>query len=149
MMFEKSPAASYDAGISKLEKAERHYRQTLDALQSALDLRRASEVPALRRKAAEAEQALAAALEAASAGWRNHWLGRVKAIEPHLLQAAQTINKYNALCRVVGVGGVTPAQSFIQNALINPAPVELDDESGVPIDEPDSAVLEDFKGCWR
>lgn len=148
-MFEKSPAASYAAGVSKLEKAERQYRQAIDALQNALDLRRASEVPALRRKAGEAEQALADALEAASTGWRNHWLGRAKAIEPQLLQAAQSIHQYNALCRVIGMGGVTPAQSFIQAALIDPAPVDLADESGVPIDEPDSALLEDFKGCWR
>lgn len=148
-MFEKSPAARYAAGISKLEKAERHFQQALDALQTALDLRRASEVPALRRQAAEAEQALDTALEAAAAGWRSHWLGRAKALEPQLLEAARTIRRYNAICSVTGTGGTTPAQSFIQAALIHPERVDLADESGIPPEEPDSAMLEDYRGAWR
>lgn len=148
-MFEKSPAVIYATGIAKIEKTERQYQQALEALQTGLDLHRAAEVPALRRKAAEAEAALSLALETAGDGWRNHWRGRAKALEPQLLDAARTIHQYNAICRVIGEGGTTPAQGIIQNALISPPLAELHDESGVPIDEPDSALLEDFKGCWR
>lgn len=149
MFGAKTPADAYQAGIAKLEKVERHYQQALDNLQSGIDQRRASDVPALRRKAAEAEQAVIDALQVASTGWFEHWRSRAVAIEPKLREAAITMHRYNAICKVIGMGGAVPAQSFVQAALISPPPVDLLDDSGVPTEAPDSALLEDFKGAWR
>lgn len=149
MFGAKTPADAYLAGIAKLEKAERQYQQALDNLQAGIDQRRASDVPGLRRKASEAEQAVVDALQAAGAGWFEHWRSRAAALEPQLREAAMVMHRYNAICKVIGMGGAVPAQSFIQTALISPPPVDLLDDSGVPTEAPDSALLEDFKGAWR
>lgn len=148
-MFAKTPTKVYHSGIEKLSRAEAAYRHALEALQTALDQRRANDVPGLRKKAATAELELRAALTAASIAWGDYWRQRRAEIEPSLHEAARHIRQYNALCRVTRDGGTTPGQTFIQNLLIESVPVDLLDDSGVPAESPDSAVLEDYKGDWR
>lgn len=149
MFGAKTHANVYQAGIAKLEKVEILYQQALDNLQAGIDQHRASDVPGLRRKVAETEQAVIDALQAAGSGWFEHWRARAVALEPQLLEAAITMQRYNAFCKVIGIGGAVPAQSFIQTALISPLAVDLFDDSGVPTEAPDSALLDDFKGVWR
>ncbi len=149
MMFSaKSPAKQYHAHAARLDKAEAAFRQAVEALQLALEQRRAADVPGLRKKAAAAEGELRLALAAAHASWASYWHHRAEVMVPELQHAAAVIRRHDAIRHVVGSTVVGPALAIIQSQSAS-TPPDLIDDDAVPTDAPDSDALENFKGCWR
>jgi len=149
MMFgPKNSAAAYQASVKKLTAAEIDYRAAVDALFAAKNKHMAQEVPSLRRKAAEAEERVKEHLSAAHQHWRQYWFGQLESLEPRLQEAAAIMDKYDAICRIAGGFGATPAASHLQALRTTPRRYDFAD-SEVPVEEPDSAVLDDMCGIWR
>ena len=148
MFSAKSPAKQYHAHAARLNTVEAAFRQAVEALQSALEQRRAADVPGLRKKAAAAEGELRQALAAAHASWAGYWHHRAEIMAPELHHAATVIRRHDAIRSVVGNTVVSPAMAIIQSQPAS-TPPDLIDADAVPTDAPDSDALEDFKGCWR
>lgn len=148
MLFKKNHADGYHAAVKKLTRAENDYRATVDELFNAKNQHRAADVPPLRRQAAQAEEAVKSYLADASRHWRGYWLEQAEALEPDLLNAAFTMDRYDAVCRIVGGFGASPAASRIQGLRIVTTRHDFTD-CEVPTDEPDSDTLEDLCGIWR
>ena len=153
MIFAKHPAKAYHAAIPKLQKAEAEYSRALDELASALEHRRSCDVPGLRRRAKTAEDELRSSLEACHGHWRSYWLNRRAEVEPQLKGMATTMRRYDAFCKVLGgLQPARPAALFIDNAYIETGPLDTDallDDSGVPVDAPDSELLAEHAGAWK
>ncbi len=147
MMFDKSPAKTYHAAIANLQKREAAYAAALADVDTAIERRRANDLPSLRRKADAAEVALKEALGTADEAWKNYWRGRLEEIKPQLKDLAKVIRQYDVITRIISsnFACVRPANAFIENAYIELGPMSPDealDESGVPAQSPDSELLE-------
>ena len=152
-MFDKSPAKTYHSAVSKLKNTEGKLEAALDAYFAAKTERRANDVPGLRRKAKEAEESFDSALSVANEAWRSYWLGRRAEIEPQLKNAVRTMREYDAYSVVLAgnAAGCCPAKSFLENFYIEtpiPPADSLLDDSGVPVESPDSDLTE-LRGEWR
>jgi len=140
-------AETYHAGVAALEDAERAYLAAVDTLERAA--RDPRTLDQARRSCEAREIALAGALETAWNAHRRYWQGRRDELLDELEMAAGVISDYNALARAAGDLSASPAMQVLQGLLSKRSPGSPLVDEEVPADPPDSAALEDFRGCWR
>lgn len=151
-MFEKTPSKAYHAAVSKMQKAEEKYSSAIDALCKAKSERRVNDVPGLRRKASEAENELKEVLKSASGAWAVYWQARRQIYLEQLLAVVPAIRYYDAIGRIFGESPASPAFVFLQAKVCETTLLSKDamlGDSGVPVESPDSEVLESCAGAWR
>jgi hypothetical protein len=140
-------AEIYRSAVQNLDAAERAYMAAVDALDRAG--RDARTLERARRNCEDAEGALLRALDTAHTAHRSYWRGRRDELREELDQAAFVIAEFNAFARLAGDLTTNPAMQILQAAVITTPPAEPFVDDGVPTEAPDSAALEDFRGCWR
>ena len=155
-MFEKSPADRYASAAKALTKAEAAHRKNLDLLREAREARQAHQVTPSRRDCEKSEGALKDALQAAGDAHRAYWSQRRDALHDEMKRIAIVLAEYNALARLAGDHAPHPAQRHLQTLEIDGitaanmlAAGVLGEDSGIPQESPDSALLEDELGTWR
>ena len=156
MFGAKDPVDRYQAAAKQLTKAEAAHRKNLDLLRAAHEARQAHQVTPLRRDCQQSERALQDALQAASDAHRAYWAGRRDALHDEMKRTAVLLAEYNALARLAGDHAPHPAQRHLQTLEIEGitaanmlADGVLGEDSGIPQEPPDCALLEDELGAWR
>lgn len=142
----------YHEAVRKMQKAEEKYSAALDELSKAKAERRANDVPGLRRKASEAEDELKAVLESANRIWGSYWHERRSEFAEQLKAVGPAIKHYDAISHVLGEFVASPSFTFLQARNVEKPMIRKEsllDDSGVPVESPDSEVLESRMGVWR
>lgn len=147
-MFEKKPADTYHKAIQRLKKAEDAHRAHLNALEAAHQARNPSVITKARKAAEAGERDLAEALQAAADAHRAYWRERRAALVPELQRMAHVIRRFNRIAVCAGDPSNNPARTLLETV----SPIlddDITDDAGVPIEPPDSALLDDERGVWR
>ncbi|HRP23622.1 MAG TPA: hypothetical protein PLF79_08680 [Thauera sp.] len=156
MFGTNDPADRYQAAAKQLTKAEAAHRANLDRLYAAPEARNAAQITPLRRDCERTERVLQDALKAAHEAHRAYWAQRRDELRDELKRIALVLAEYNALARLAGDTSPHPAQRHLQSLEIDGITAEnyladgvLGEDSGIPQEAPDSALLEDELGAWR
>lgn len=146
-MFKRTGPDDYHRSVEKLKGLELSHRAALDELDQAIKDKRAAAITPLRRKACESEEALQSALQVAAHFHRAYWLERQEAIMSEVVAAVDTLVRYRFIARAGGNPSIDPIQVILtrHQGRVNANEVIED----VPIEGPDSELLEDYLGCWR
>ena len=148
-------AKAYTNACKSLAKAEVLHRENLDRLDAALQAKQAHHVTLLRRDCAKTEGDCIAALDDALNAHRQYWTARRDALKPELDAAALVLAEFDALAKLAGDRSAHPAKAYLEGRAIagfsgaNVLAQDVLATDGVPTEEPDSALLEDFRGSWR
>lgn len=140
------PAKAYHKAVKALADAEKVFRAAMDAVQQAREAQQWDSVPGLRKRCQEAESALDNALLAAQQAHRAYWKGRMVAEVPSLQAAALVLHRFTRIARAAGDSAQMARSTFDSFAF---QAEDVDPCEDVPVDQPDSDLVRDWRDDWR
>lgn len=141
-------AKAYRKAIAALELAEKRHSENIDLLDQAATAKKAAEVFRLRPSVRDSESALGEKLDSACAAHSAYWRARLEVLQADAVRAAFILRTYDAVARLAG-HPMGEAHKSILLGVAAIAPDQVVNDDAIPHEQPDSQLLEDYRGNWR